>query len=249
MHRNAVLSALCVVALALPATIAVGASATESSHGVRDMGRGGDHKRYSTSLDTASSAIPTTAKPSVDDRAVTTIRTRVAGAKGVASSIATSDCDGCTAQSTVFQVIYIDGRGGAAADNVASAWSSCVGCASSAVSVQLVVSRRVQPLVVNNRSLAVNADCVECSTSAAAIQFVLAGGSGRTLSTQARELITQIQAELADRLAPPAGAERRVAPVDPRTAAEETAKKLEQVVLKDLRVSKLQRNVDVSVAG
>jgi hypothetical protein len=114
--------------------------------------------------------------------------------------------------------------------------------------VQLVVARRAQPLVVNNRSLAVNAACEGCSTSAAAIQFVIAGGTGRTLTQQARELIGQIQVELADRLAPPAGTERRGKAPDANAIAEAAAEELEQILVTDLRVSTIERSVDVMVA-
>ena len=90
------------------------------------------HAHHSNSLDTASSAIPSAANPAVTDVAQATTRSRAAGAKAISSSIATSDCDGCSGQSTAFQVVYFDGSGAALADNTAAAWSSCAGCASSA---------------------------------------------------------------------------------------------------------------------
>ena len=63
-------------------------------------------------LTTMTSAIPTEATPSVHESAQDEVRATRDTRKAEASSIATSDCDGCDAQSTTFQIVEI--RGGAA---------------------------------------------------------------------------------------------------------------------------------------
>ena len=208
----------------------------------------GAQERPSSGLDTASSAIPTSAIPTVSDSAQWTVRSRSVGAKAVASSVATSNCDGCAGRSTVFQVVYFDGAGAAAADNTAAAWSSCSGCASSAVSVQLVLARRAQPLALNNRAVALNVNCVQCTTTSAAIQFVIAGGSRRDLSSQAKALIAQIQTQLSDRLAP--AAKSGGAPLrgqDAKGLVEDTASRLAAIILSDVGATLTKRSIDVQV--
>ena len=206
------------------------------------------HAHRSISLDTASSAIPSASNPAVTDVAQATTRSRAAGAKAISSSIATSDCDGCSGQSTAFQVVYFDGSGAALADNTAAAWSSCAGCASSAVSVQLVVARRAQPMTVNNRAVALNVNCTECGTTSAAIQFLIAGGSHRDLSAQAKNMISQIQAQLADRLASSArsGAQRAQGP-KAKALVDDAASRLAAIILSDVGSTITRRSVDVQV--
>ncbi|MGO4384233.1 hypothetical protein [Specibacter sp. RAF43] len=199
----------------------------------------------STSLDTASSAIPTAGQPTVTDSAQSTVRTASATSKATAVAVATSNCDGCSGVSTTFQVVYFDGRA-ASADNSAAAWSSCAGCASSAVSVQLVVARRATQLTMNNRALALNADCTGCATTSAAIQFVISGGTRRDLSAQAKDMITQIQGELAQRLqaTPQRQGLQRSAP-QAKSLTDDTASRLAQIILKDVGAATVQRNIDV----
>lgn len=207
----------------------------------------GAQERGSSDLDTASSAIPTSATPTVTDSAQWTARSRSVGAKAVASSVATSNCDGCAGRSTVFQVVYFDGSG-AAADNTAAAWSSCSGCASSAVSVQLVVARRAQPLTVNNRAVALNVNCVQCTTTSAAIQFVIVGGLRRDLSSQAKALIAQIQTQLSDRLAPaPKSGGARLREQDAKGTVDDTASRLAAIILSDTGATLTKRSIDVQV--
>jgi hypothetical protein len=200
----------------------------------------------SSRLETASSAIPTAANPVVTDTAQGAARISASPAKAVASSVATSNCDGCDAESTALQVVYFDGSTGASADNTATAWSSCAGCASSAVSVQLVVARHSVPVTVNNRALALNAACAGCTTTSAAIQFVIAGDTKRQLSEQAKVLIARIQAQLADRMAEPSPDQgQQKAQAD--TLATETAQKLESVIITDMGPASVQRLIDVQV--
>ena len=217
-------------------------------HSSRDGVNALTQARHSSSLDTASSAIPSAAKPAVTDVAQSTARSRVTGAKAVSSSVAMSNCAGCAGQSTVFQVVYFDGTGAANADNTAAAWSSCTDCASSAVSVQLVVARRSQPLTVNNRAVALNVNCLQCITTAAAIQFVIAGGSHRDLSTHARDMIAQIQKQLADRLVSSAGSgSQRLRAPDAKTQVDSAAGALGAIILSDIGSTITGRSIDVQV--
>ena len=235
-------------AIAVAGMLLAGASATSATTADRSHGAG---PRWSSSLDTASSAMPTAEDPQVADHAITSVHTRKADAKAVASGVATSDCDGCDATSTVFQVAYVDGRGAvASADNSAAAWSSCVDCSSSAVSVQLVVARDPVEVKVNNRAMALNVGCDGCATSAAAIQFVLAGGTKRELTTASRQLISEIEEQLADRLAEAtAPSARSLDAAAAEGLADETAERLEAIILSDLGGATLERSVDVQVGG
>jgi hypothetical protein len=237
-------------AIAVAGMLLAGASATSATTAGADRSHGAG-PRWSSSLDTASSAMPTTEDPQVADHAITSVHTRKADAKAVASAVATSDCDGCAATSTVFQVVYVDARRAvASADNSAAAWSSCVDCSSSAVSVQLVVARDPVEVKVNNRAMALNVGCDGCATSAAAIQFVLAGGTKRDLTTASRQLISEIEEQLADRLAgATAPSARSLDAAAAERLADETAERLEAIILSDLGGATLERSVDVQVGG
>jgi hypothetical protein len=236
--------------IAVAGMLLAGASATSATTAGTDRSHGGG-PRWSSNLDTASSAMPTTEDPQVADHAIASVHTREADAKGVASAVATSDCDGCAATSTTFQVVYFDARRAvASADNSAAAWSSCVDCSSSAVSVQLVVARDPVELNVNNRALALNVECDTCATSAAAIQFVLAGGTKRDLTTASRQLISEIEEQLADRLADAtAPSARGLDAAAAQGLADDTAERLEAIILSDLGGASLERSVDVQIAG
>jgi hypothetical protein len=59
-------------------------------------------------------------------------------------------------------------------DNVANAWAQgCARCASTALSVQVVLLSARPVVVPNNRAVALNAACDTCRTSALAFQVVL----------------------------------------------------------------------------
>lgn len=235
MHTNKVL-VRAVTALTLAAAVALPAALPAQSTPGGGTGR----------VETASAAIPTAANPHVEDSTWGAARITTSPAKAVSSAAATSNCDGCTAQSTSLQAVYFDGGTHAAADNTATAWSTCVGCSSAAVSVQLVIARGGQPLTVNNRSLALGAACAGCVTTAAAIQLVVAGETRHDLSLQARELITQVQTQLADRLAQPA-ADPAQQKAQSQSLADEASTRLEGIVVAELGAMPLQRNVDVQV--
>lgn len=123
------------------------------------------------------------------------------GGHARSTATASADCTGCTGRARTVQVVYADGPQ-VAADNVAAAWSStCVGCESSSVAVQVVLlGRRTTEATVANRALALNAACDGCTSSALAVQLVIAGGNRRELTAQARallaELATQLQTDL-----------------------------------------------------
>lgn len=236
-------SAGLIVALATAAVLGGGATTTASANN--------NWKKYTwgRSLDSLSSAQPSAAIPTVKNVSQNFLRTGSSTAKADAGATSSAICDGCNGEATTVQVVYFDGkRGTAAADNTASAWSTCADCSASAVSVQIVVSPYRQSINVNNRALAVNADCVSCSTSAAALQFVLSGGKRRDLSAAAKDLVSQIKAELAGRL------ETAAKTADPgmaRMAAEatvtEVANRIEQIIVADIGAGSVDRSVDVKL--
>ncbi|MBT1002316.1 hypothetical protein KIH31_06845 [Paenarthrobacter sp. DKR-5] len=220
-----------------PGPAATAATAAGSIPEARDL-------PYLDRVETASTAVPTAAGPVRADSAQESARTH---GKAVAVSVATSNCNGCSATATTFQVVY-NGGSDVAADNSATASSSCSGCSSSAVSVQLVVARHGR-LTVNNRALALNTRCTRCSTTAAALQFVIAGGSRRDLSERAEALIAQLQRQLADRLnqARKASPQLRLAEPNAQRLADDTAARLQKIILPDLGAGTVQRAVDVKL--
>jgi hypothetical protein len=234
--------AVALVAASAFVGVMVTPTATGSVHADGNRQNGASH------LDAASSAVPTATNPTATDQALETVHTGYGTSKAVASAVATSNCDGCDGTSTTFQVVYFDGNGPATADNTATAWSSCAGCSASSVSVQLVIARRAQPITVNNRSLALNVTCTGCTTSAAAIQFVIAGGTRHELSSQARTLIAQIQAELAAQLTPPAPqAKSRLAAPQLQSLAAQAADRLQKIIISGTGAATIQRSVDLQL--
>lgn len=246
MQRRGLLTALSATILAVGAMLGAAPTAADRDRTVwSDDGNGS----RSAEIDAAAAAIPSADTPTVMDHTVETERTGRAGVKAVASAVATSDCDGCDGRATVLQVVHVNGRNDAAADNSAAAWSSCVGCASSAVSVQVVVARDPAVLTANNRALALNVACDGCTTTAAAIQFVVTGENRRDLTAQARELIAQLEAQLADRLSNTARPEaRRLDGVTAERLVEDTAQELERIIGSEIGGT-VQRSIDVQVAG
>jgi hypothetical protein len=242
MTRTRLIAYLTVVALA--ATVAVTTTflgpvdASDASPGAG---------QWHNNLDAASSALPTAAQPTVNDQAADLIRTWHNDAKATAVSTASSNCDGCQAKATTFQVVYFDGNDADTADNVATAWSQCNGCSSYAISVQVVVARTSDRLTVNNRSLALNVLCTDCTTNSVAVQYVLVGGSRSDLSAATKVLVTLLQTTLADRLstaATPTAADpeaRAKADTDP------IADQLQQILIADTGSTSVKRNIDIQV--
>ena len=115
--------------------------------------------QWRADLDAASTAIPTAAQSSVQTQAKSLIRARASNTKATAVAAATTDCDGCWARPPRCRSCYFDGSGPVSADNVANAISQCSGCVGSAVSVQVVIARKADQLIVNNRAVALNVEC------------------------------------------------------------------------------------------
>ncbi|MCG2620460.1 hypothetical protein LVY72_00870 [Arthrobacter sp. I2-34] len=230
-------------------TPAGAAAGNWTSHGTERAERAG--AAWGRSLDSASSAQPSAARPEVRDTSQDLVHVSGGPAKADALAAASAACDGCSGDATTLQVAYFDGgKGTAAADNVASAWATCAGCSASAVSVQIVLVPRRGAIDANNRAIAVNASCAGCSTSAAALQFVLASGPRRQLSAAAAELVGQARAQLAERLESAARKPNaRTAKTDARSAAAQTARQLEQIIAKDLGTVDIRRQLDVQVGS
>lgn len=102
--------------------------------------------------------------------------------KGDATAQASALCDGCTAHAQALHIVFLDWGSGGVVNNVATAWSRCSGCRSSALSVQVVVVRGRLGIEAHNRALAVNADCEGCLAASAAFQIVVAGHERPRLS-------------------------------------------------------------------
>ncbi len=206
-------------------------------------------------LDAASTAIPTPARPSVDTTTKSLLRAGASNTKATAVAAAASDCVGCTGRAGTLQVLYFDGSGAVSADNVANAVSQCPDCpadavagtVSIAVSVQVVLARRADQLVVNNRAFSVNVACNGCTARAEAYQFVLAGGSRRDLSAPSKDKIGQLQDQLAAQLQATAGQAAPQARISADQATSSFADQLEQILVKDTGSTVVQRNVDVQV--
>lgn len=207
--------------------------------------------QWRADLDAASTAIPTKAQPTVASTAKSLLRAGASNTKATAVAAVSTECDGCSGSATTLQVVYFDGAGTVSADNVANAVSQCPGCtagaSSATVSVQVVIARRADQLVVNNRSFAANVDCVGCRTTACAVQFVLVGGSRKDLSAASKDLIGQLQDALAGKLAATAGQPSAQARSSAESATASTADQLQAVLVKDTGSTTVQRKVDVQV--
>ena len=203
--------------------------------------------QWRADLDAASTAIPSEAQPSVQSSDRSLIRTWAKNSKATAVAATMTNCDGCSGDATTLQVVYFDGSGPVAADNVANAVSQCQGCGGSAVSVQVVIARKADQLIVNNRALALNVGCDGCQTTAAACQFVLIGGSRRDLSAAAKDLIGQLQDALAGKLATATQAPQSQARVSAEADTASIADQLQAVLVQDTGSTSVQRNVDVQV--
>jgi hypothetical protein len=125
-------------------------------------------------LDTASSAHPSPARPAATDTAFAQRATWQPEVDADASGIGSATCDGCAAESTTLQVLYVPRARVASLDNAAVAWAqTCGDCTATALSVQVVVLRGRPTVVPNNRGLALTAACTTCRSAAAAFQLVV----------------------------------------------------------------------------
>lgn len=207
--------------------------------------------QWGADLDAASTAIPTAAQSSVQTQAKSLIRARASNTKATAVAAASTNCGGCSGEATTLQIVYFDGSGPVTADNVANAISQCPNCSppvtASAVSIQVVIARKADQLVVNNRAFALNLQCDGCQTSSTALQFVLVGGSRRDLSAAAKDLIGQLQDVLAGKVATAAQAPQAQARASAEAATTSIADQLQAVLVKDTGSTTVQRTIDVQV--
>lgn len=207
--------------------------------------------QWRADLDAASTAIPTAAQPTVQSTTKSLLRAGARNTKATAVAAGSTGCDGCSGTATTLQVVYFDGSGTVSADNVATAVSQCPDCQSGAttsvVSVQVVIARRADQLVVNNRSFAANVLCEKCQTKACALQFVLVGGTRKDLSAASKDLIGQLQDALAGKLAATGGQPSAQARTSAESATASIADQLQAVLVKDTGSTTVQRNIDVQV--
>lgn len=217
--------------------------------------------QWRADLDAASTAIPSIAQTSVQTTDQSLIRSRAANSKATAVAVAMTNCDGCTGEAGTLQVVYFDGRGPVAADNVANAVSQCPDCkgpvVATAVSVQVVFVKRADQVTVNNRALAANVLCGPqdgepvsgdvCTASAAAYQFVMIGGNRRDLTASAKDTIGRLQDVLAGELATAAQAPQAQARVSAEAQTASIADQLQAVLVTDTGSTQVQRYVDVQV--
>lgn len=205
-------------------------------------------------FDAVSAANPSLGQPTVNDQDQQTARTRARDVKAGAVATSSAICDGCQGAATTLQVLTLERATKAVVDNVATAWASgCSGCGSSSLSVQVILARRVTDLVAANRALAVNAACAGCDSAAAALQFVVIDPRRSELSSQGKDLVDQIRAQLADRLAaaadgpaPRAGARTLSAtPGGLRGDLEASAEQLRAALGSDLGAASVQVHTDL----
>lgn len=208
--------------------------------------------QWRADLDAASTAIPTEAQPTVQSTTKSLLRAGASNTKATAVAAGSTECDGCSGTATTLQVVYFDGAGTVSADNVANAISLCPTCSTgpvtAAVSVQVVIARRADQVVVNNRSFAANVNCTGgCQTKACALQFVLVGGTRKDLSAASKDLIGRLQDALAGKLAATAGQPSVQARASAEGATASIADQLQAVLVKDTGSTTVQRNIDVQV--
>ena len=237
-----------ITVLAAAATLALTSSVVGPA-GTSDASPG--RSQWRADLDAASTAIPTAARPTVQTATQSLLRAGASNTKATAVAAGSTGCDGCSGTATTLQVVYFDGAGTVSADNVANAISQCPECSSGAstasVSVQVVIARRADQLVVNNRSFAANVACDGCVTTACAVQFVLVGGSRRDLSATSKNLIGQLQEALAGQLVATAGQPSARARSSAQSATASVADQLQAVLVQDTGSTTVQRNIDVQV--
>jgi len=164
--------------------------------------------------DLTATAIPGPESPHVVSKAMRVARVGVLPFKADATASGSATCDGCTADASALQIVYVPRGSRGTVDNVATAWSRCADCRATALSVQVVVVQGPPEIRANNRALSVNATCEGCHSASAAFQVVVAGADDLRMSTPDRRELEAWVAEQAARLRdtssqPPA---RRVRP-------------------------------------
>lgn len=150
--------------------------------------------------DLTATAIPGPESPHVVSKALRVARVGLLPFKADATASGVATCDGCTADSTALQIVYVPRGSRGTVDNVATAWSRCADCRATALSVQVVVVEGPPEIRANNRALSVNAACDGCHTASAAFQVVVAGAHDPRLSPSDRRELEAWVAEQAARL-------------------------------------------------
>ncbi|HEX5087118.1 MAG TPA: hypothetical protein VFV89_04865 [Nocardioides sp.] len=203
-------------------------------------------------LDLAASANPSAADPVVADDAFSAdVASRRRVVKSDVTATGSATCDGCDAESTALQVLYVSRTQEARLDNTAVAWTqSCKDCIATALSVQVVAMTGVPSMVPNNRALALNADCVSCQVAGAAYQVVVSSPPGDRLSRNTVAALRAWVAKQAEQLRLSAGtpqlsgAGRRV-----QKGADAALSDLEALVTSDLGGTTVSSDVQLSPAG
>lgn len=166
--------------------------------------------------------------------------------KADATAQASALCEGCTADASALHIVFLDWGSGGVVNNVATAWSRCSGCRSSALSVQVVVVRGRPGIEAHNRALAVNADCRGCAAVSAAFQLVVAGDEWPQLSRADRRELrrwTMEQSAALRRGAGPDGVAARSA--RPVASGAQRLSELTRLVNGALGTTTLRKNVQL----
>lgn len=78
--------------------------------------------------------------------------------------------------------------------NIAIAYSSCEGCQTVAIAIQIVlVSSQPDSIVPENVAISINEECISCETIASAYQFVIGRGGPIKLDKEGRKQIKEIR--------------------------------------------------------
>lgn len=202
------------------------------------------------SVDLTASAIAGPRAAHATDAAYQALRVPVRRVKADATAYASVTCDRCSADARALQILYLDGESGSTVDNVATAWSRCVGCRATALAVQVVVVRGHPRIKANNRALALNTGCRRCHTAAAAFQVVVASERGPRFSSSDRRELRSWVTEQGEVLRTEAssrkdGSSRRLAPGAVARARAAQLRELTQLVNDALGTTTLQRRAQL----
>ncbi|MDQ1402157.1 MAG: putative peptide zinc metalloprotease protein [Actinomycetota bacterium] len=111
---------------------------------------------------------------------------------------AVNQTDGSSIFELAFQIVHITGDT-VDPTNAAIAFSSCTGCRTVAVAIQIVIyDDNPSTFTPGNGAAAVNSACESCITIADAYQFVFAGGPDVHLSNDGRRQLKVLKRQLAD---------------------------------------------------
>ncbi|HEX6921610.1 MAG TPA: hypothetical protein VF314_15440, partial [Actinomycetes bacterium] len=211
-------------------------------------GASGESPGPSNSLDLVATALTGPDSQNITDDAYGLTRSGDPEPTVDSTASSSADCDGCTADSTLVHVVYLDRSAQATLDNVSAAWSTCRDCRATAIAVQVIVLRAPQSVRANNRALAVNADCERCHAAAAAFQLVVASDRWDRLSRAELDELRRWAAEQAAALqGDPSGA--AASPVRDQDRTQAALDQLEALVSEELDGSvTVDRDVDVEIA-